>query len=57
MKQTLSALIYNYDEINITDDPEAGKIVINGGYKCVKRFQVHMVVHHSKQGKGPPRTI
>lgn len=41
LEETRPALIYNYDETNITDDPGAVKVLVRRGHKRVERIQEH----------------
>lgn len=41
LEETRPALIYNYDETNITDDPGAIKVLVRRGHKRVERVQEH----------------
>lgn len=41
LEEARPALIYNYDETNITDDPGAIKVLVRRGHKRVERVQEH----------------
>lgn len=46
LEQTRPALIYNYDETNITDDPGAIKVLVRRGHKRVERVQLEIIYQY-----------